>query len=129
MIPWPIALLTLFYAVIATASAAKVWKILAGVSEQAILWPLSWFVLFSIIMCGLPLLKPWARRLAVFGSLILMIACLAVSALLIVTSQPIGALCATVASGVQFLMIRYLRRPFVRAYFSEGAILPVSSRR
>ena len=45
MIPIPVALLALFYAVIATMSGVSVWKVVTGVSQQSIVWPLGWLAL------------------------------------------------------------------------------------
>ena len=45
MVPWPVALLALFYGVVAAMSAANLWKILAGVSDKPVAWALVWVVL------------------------------------------------------------------------------------
>lgn len=119
MIPWPIALLTLFYGLIAAASGAMVWKILAGSSRQPLLWALAWLAVSGGVMCGLPLLKPWARRLAIFGSVVLTALTLSVAALFIMASRPLAALVITLGAGLHVVTIRYLRRPAVRAWFNE----------
>ena len=124
MVPWPIALLSLFYGVIAAVSAAIVWKILAGVHHpgpvgagQSIMWALCWLVLAIGVTCGLPLLKAWARGWAVFGSVVMMITTLAVAGLLAASGHPLGALIATVSAATHVVIIRYLQRPAVKAYF------------
>ena len=121
MMPWPIALLTLFYGVIAAASAAAVWKIVIGVSQQSALWPIAWLAVSAALMCGLPMLKSWARRLAVFASLAMMLMTLALAALLVMKAQPLFGLSATLGAAVHILVIRYLQRPMVKAYFAGTA--------
>ena len=123
MVPWPIALLTLFYGIIAAASAAMVWRILGGQVYQPLIWAISWLLLSGSIMCGLPLLKSWARMLAVFGSVLLTILALAVAGLLAMSRHPWGALLATLGAGVHVLVIRYLRRPIIRGYFDGENLL------
>ena len=121
MIPWPIAILTLCYGAMAAASAATVWKISAGLSQQPIGWPLVWFAWSSATMCGLPLLKPWARWAAILGSLVLMISTLAVAGMLVLAHRPLAALLATFGAAVHVLIIRYLQRPIVKEYFGMGS--------
>jgi len=118
MIPWPIALLCLFYAALTAASAAAVWKIATGASGQPLVWAAAWLSLSCAVMCGLPLLKAWARTLAVFGAILMAALSLAVAGLLVISGRPMEALLATLAAGVHVLIIRYLRRPAVRAMFS-----------
>ena len=120
MIPWPIALLSLFYAVLAAVSAATLWKILTGESPQSLAWAAVWFGLSAGVMCGLPLLKPWARQLAVYVSTLLLVTTLAIAAMLAAKGRPLGALLTTLAAGLQAVVIRYLRRPAVTAWFQHG---------
>ena len=117
MVPWPIALLTLFFGVIATIAAATVWKIVSGASDQPLVWPLVWLGLSCAAMCGLPLLKPWARTLAVAGSWLMALATLSLAALLVVSGKSIVALGATLGTLVYLIIIRYLGRADVKAYF------------
>ncbi len=120
MVPWPIALLTLLYGVIAAVSAATVWQVVGGFTSRPLTWPLLWLAASGSAMCGLPLLKPWARVIAIWASVGLMLATLSVAALLVASGRPLGALVATCGAGVHILVIRYLRRPVVRAYFISG---------
>jgi hypothetical protein len=110
----------LFYGLIAAASGAMAWKIAIGSSRQPLLWALSWLVVSGGVMCGLPLFKPWARRLAIFGSAVLMALTLSVAAACIMASRPLAALIITLGAGLHVLTIRYLRRPAVRRWFDEG---------
>ena len=119
MVPWPIALLTLFFGVIAAASGAMVWKVLTGASERSFTWSVAWLVLSMAIACGLPLLKPWARTLAVVGTWLLALMTLAISALLVLSGKPLVALGATLGTIVYLLIIRYLGRADVKAYFNK----------
>ncbi len=118
MIPWPIALLSLFYGVLTAASAATVWKILTGALHQPLLWALAWLALSVGAMCGLALLKSWGRALAIFGSVLMAVLTLAVAGLCAINGHPFGGLLSTVGAGIHLIVIRYLRRPMVRAYFA-----------
>ena len=119
MIPWPVALLSLFYALVATVSASAAWKVVSGMSDRPILWPLAWLALAFSTMCGLALLKPWGRGLAVLGSVVMAVVTLAFAGLLVAGGHPIGALLATIAASVHVIVIRYLGRPVVRSYFGR----------
>ena len=119
MVPWPIALLTLFFGVIAAASGATAWKVLNGASERSLTWAVAWLALSIAIACGLPLLKRWARRLAVIGTWGLALMTLAVSAFLILSGRPLAALGSTLATVVYLVVIRYLGRPSVKTYFTS----------
>ena len=129
MVPWPIALLSLFYGVIATIAAASVWKVAVGMSHQHMLWPLTWLVLSSGAMCGLPLLKPWGRRLAIWTSALLLLVTLAIAGLCVRSGHPVGGLLAAFIAGTHVLVIRYLQRPIVKAYFESGERCEVRSAR
>lgn len=117
MVPWPIAVLSLVYGVMAAASAAMVWKITLGIVERPIIWPMGWLSLSVAAMCGLALLKPWARGLAIVGLALIALVTLAVAGLFILSARPWIALLTTLGAGVPLVMIRYLRRPTVRAFF------------
>ena len=121
MVPWPIALLTLFYGVIAAASAVTAWRVVAGAINRPLIWPAGWLVLSASIMCGLPLLRPWARGLAVMMSALMVLVTLSMAGLFVMAGHPLGAVLATVGAGVHLVIIRYLRRPNVRAYFDGCA--------
>jgi len=119
MVPWPIALLAMLYAVIATASAAAFWRIVSGTSHQSVVWPLGWLALSAAAMVGLALLRPWARRLAIVGLALITMTMLALAALLVMAGRPLGGLLATAAASVHVVIIYYLRRPAVRAMFQD----------
>ena len=122
MVPWPIALLSVCYGLVAAVSATLVWKVATGAAHQPLVWPVAWLALSGGIMCGLPLLKPWARRLAIVGSVWLMVVTLSVAGLLIIHGRPLAGLLATVGAALHVIVIRYLNRPQVRVWFR-----PVSS--
>ncbi len=117
MLPWPIAVLSLVYGVIAAASAATAWRISAGLIDRPIIWPVAWLALSVAAMCGLALLKPWARTLAIIGLALIALVALAVAGLFILGARPWVALLVTLAAGVPLVMVRYLRRPTVKAFF------------
>ncbi len=117
MVPGPIALLSLFYGVIATIAAASIFKILAGASTQSLIWPLLWFGLAAGAMCGLPLLKSWARRVAIAGSIGMSLLMLGVAASYVSSAHPLAGLLTALLAGTHILIIRYLRRPDVKGYF------------
>ena len=118
MVPWPIGILTLFYGVIAAASAATAWKVVIGASQQPLSWPLLWLALSGGIVYGLPLLRAWARTLAIAGSALLMLSSLAVAGRIIMAGHPLAGLLATLGAGVHGIVIRYLTRPHVKAWFA-----------
>jgi len=117
MVPWPIALLTLFFGVIATIAAATVWKIVSGASDQPLVWPLVWLALSGGVMLGLPLLKLWGRVVAVVASGLMAVTTLAIAARLISAGHPLASLLATVSAGAHVLAIRYLQRPPIKLLF------------
>lgn len=121
MVPWPIALLTLFYGVIAAASAVTAWRVVAGVIDRPLIWPAGWLVLSASVMCGLPLLRRWARALAVITSALMVLVALSMAGVFVMAGHPLGAVLATVGAGMHLVIIRYLRRPHVRAYFDGCA--------
>ncbi len=120
MIPWPIALLALFYGAVAAASSAMAWRILLGVSRQSLLWATVWLAVSLGAMCGLPLLKPWGRKCAIFGSVVFIVLTLSIAALFVIGRRPWGALLATCATGLHVIVIRYLNRPMVKTWFEQG---------
>ena len=117
MVPWPIAILTLLYGVIATASAVSCWKTAVGLTHQAPVWPLAWLAVSTGATIGLPLLKPWGRGLAVCTSVLLLAVTLAIAGLLVAAGRPLAGLLATGLAGTHVLSIRYLQRSTVKAYF------------
>ncbi len=119
MVPWSIAVLSVGYGVLATVSLATVWKILGGAVDRPLIWPVAWLALSTTVMCGLPLLKSWARRLAIAGSVALLVTTLAVAGALVASGRPGLGLAATLGAGVHVLIIRYLQRPSVKAWFTE----------
>ena len=119
MIPWPIALLALFYSVVATTSAASALQVLTGAVSRPIAWPLCWLVLSAGAMCGLPLLRSWGRRFAVWTSSLLTASTLAGSALLVASGRPVAGLAVTFSTAFHLLVIRYLTRPSVKTYFAS----------
>ena len=119
MVPWPIAALTLFYGAMAAAASAAVWKVLMGAVQRPLIWPLAWLGLSAAAAYGLPLLKPWARAVAIAGAWLMAVTTLSLAALLITGGKPVVALGATLGTLVYLVIIRYLGRPTVKAYFNS----------
>ena len=117
MIPWPLALLSLFDAVVATISAATLWQIATGVAARPLVWPLVWLTLSGGAMVGLPLLKPWGRAVTIAASILMTATTLAIAAALVAAGRPGLSLLATVSAGAHVLAIRYLRRPAIKLLF------------
>ena len=127
MVPWPIALLTLFYGAIAALSAATVWHIMIGVATRSLAAHVGWLILSAGAMCGLPLLKPWGRSLAMATSLLLMGVLLAMAALVVGANRPWLGLATAMVAAMQMVPIRYLQRPQVKQLFRDGQLPDVNS--
>lgn len=122
MIPWPIAALTLFYGILATLAASGVWRMVAASGGgPAPWWMLGWFLATASATCGLPLLRPWARVLAVWISIWIGVVTMAYAALLVRAGQPGLGLAASISTVVQWIIVRYLQRPAVKAWFRPNA--------
>ncbi|GEM_PF-1682743 len=122
MVPWPIACLSLFFGIIATASAANLWKIVSGMSQQSVIWSVLWLGVSVGAMCGLALLKPWGRTLAIAGFIALCAVMLAMAGLLASAHHPAGAILSAVMAGVHIVAIRYLQRDATKAYFTTTVL-------
>lgn len=118
MVPWPIALLTLFYGIVAALSASTIWQIATGAVMRPLLWPILWLAVSAGVMCGLPLLRPWGRSLAIIASWLMVAVTLAIAGLVVMAGRPLLGLLATVSGTVHVVAIRYLQRPAVKAYFN-----------
>jgi hypothetical protein len=126
MVPWSIALLTMFYAALASASAAALWQATQGTSlARSLGWSGFWCILSAVLAVGLALLKPWARRLAIWSSVFMMVGALGVAGMAIAQAnpEPVRSLIATAWASVQVVVIRYLSRPHVKAWFIHGVQL------
>ena len=117
MVPWPIALLTLGYGVVAAVSSATVWKAVIGPHQPWPLWPSVWLAISAGAMIGLALLKPWGRMLAIVTSIALTLTTLAIAARCVSAGQPVAGLLAAFATSIHLLTIRYLQRPTIKRYF------------
>ena len=75
-----------------------------------------------MLVIGLAWLKPWARRLAIWTSVLMMLGAMGVAgiALAKASPQPMRSLMATGLAGVQLVVIRYLTRPHVKAWFGTA---------
>jgi hypothetical protein len=119
MIPWPIALLALFYAALGALAAASAWQIVSGVASRP-LWPQAlWLIVSMGAVCGLPLLKSWGRWCALVGALWLAATIVAVAAWFIAMRAPLQGLIAGLSTVVPLVVVRYLTRPKVKAWFTN----------
>ena len=121
MIPWPIALLVILYAAIATASAASAWRAWQGWEAHSVWWPVFWMIACGAVALGLAWLKPWARAAAVWLSVLLVAGSLGSAWLAIAAARPAPAqgIAATLIAGAHLVVIRYLTRPRVTGWFSQ----------
>lgn len=117
MVPWPIALLSVFYGILAASAAAMAWKAIAGLGHQGWVGPAVWLAISAALMIGLPLLKAWARRLAIIGSGVLLLVALGVAGICVTQGRPGWALLSTLTASFHVLVIRYLQRPSIKEYF------------
>ena len=124
MIPWSIGALALLFGIVATVSAATVWRILIGAVTRPLVWPAIWLLVSSGAMIGLPLLRPWGRTLAVAGLWLMVLVSVSVAAALIAGGRPLGALGAGCGAAVPLAAIRYLGRPTIKAYFAGSDQIP-----
>ena len=120
MIPWPIALLTLYFGALASASAASLWRIVAGDTGRPWAGPAAWLIVTAGATLGLALMKPWGRWMAMSGAYLVMATGLGVAAALVASQQAGLGLLSACGAGAQMLIIRYLRRPMVSAWFDSG---------
>ncbi|MBI3088058.1 MAG: hypothetical protein HYY91_04150 [Candidatus Omnitrophica bacterium] len=121
MIPWPIALLAGLYAVLGTCSAAALWRILQGQEARSPLWPMAWTVVSGAIVVGFAFLKPWARTLAIWSAAFTLVGSLSAALLAVLRPhpEPMRSVTATAMAGVYLLVLRYLTRPHVKAWFTK----------
>ena len=119
MVPWPIAFFVVLYTMLGTAMGADAWRAWQGRAMQRAALPLAWCAIFMTLAIGLSFMRSWARRSVVWVSVFLMVATLsaAVMAVVRVPPQPKAAMWGTLLAGAQFLAIRYLTRPRVKAWF------------
>ena len=116
MIPWPIALFAIFYVCIGSSAAVMV------AHGHGSAWTIVWGGVAVALVWGLVFLKPWARALAVWSSVVMTLAALlsALMAVIVTPADPHLALLATGMAGVQLVVVRYLTRPRVRGWFMES---------
>ena len=121
MIPWPIAIVCGLYTAVATFAAAAAWKGLHAGAPAAVSLSAAWALASAAIVFGLASMKPWSRRLALWTSTALLVSALvtAVWAIFQPSPQPSRSLIATGMASAYLVVVRYLTRPCVRAWFSE----------
>lgn len=71
-------------------------------------------------MLGLPLRQVWGRWFAVLTAWWVTLSILAIAAWLIMAGSPALGLAAGFGTVVPLVAIRYLQRPAIKAYFTQG---------
>lgn len=122
LVPRPVAFLVVFYGCVAAMSAATIWKILSGVVQRPLIWPVVWCAGSAAAVYGLALLRPWGRTLAMAGFAVMTIMTLTVAGLLAMNGHPWVALLATGGAAIYVIGIRYLSRPQVKTWFTKSVI-------
>ena len=119
MIPWPLAALSILYGLLAFLSAVQMVTCIAQQSAAGVVWTALWLVLAAGACIGLPAQKEWGRRFAVVGAALFTVAAIIGAVVLVVHTppQPQQALLETLLAGVALIVVRYLRRPIVKAQF------------
>ena len=122
MIPWPLAALSVLYGLLAFLSAVRLVECIAQQSSAGIVWTVLWLVIASGACIGLPAQKEWGRRFAVVGAALFTVAAIIGAVVLVVRvpPHPQQALLETVLAGVALIIIRYLRRPVIKAQFQAS---------
>jgi hypothetical protein len=118
MIPWPIALIIVIHAVVGTVSLAGLVQGMARPSPQ-LLVPALWLAVSCAAVLGLSGMRPWARRLAVWSSMVMMLMGLAAGLMAAILTPPSArhSLLGTGLASVHLFLVRYLTRPHVRRWF------------
>ena len=122
MIPWPIAIFAAFYAAVGTSAAAKLWNLMSGqpsAGHPSEVWLAFWAVVSIALAVGFMLMKSWARRVAVWSSVLMMGGALVSAWIAAVHAQARLGFISTGVATVQLVAIRYLTRPRVREWFVQ----------
>ena len=119
MIPWPIALLSVFYALIATSAAAQCYKIALGALDKPLAPQVAWLLVAGGAMIGLPMRRVWGRWCAIACAWWMTFTVLAIAAWLISQREPGWGLVAGLGTVVPLVAARYLTRPKVKSWFTD----------
>ena len=121
MIPWPLAALSMLYGSLAFLSAVHLMTCLAQRDVVSSIWLVLWLAVTAGACIGLPGQKEWGRRCALAGALLFLVTAIVVAfmALLVSPPQPRVALTVTLLAGAPMIILRYLRRPVVKAQFQQ----------
>ncbi len=119
MIPWPLAALSMLYGLLAFLSVVRLTACLAQHDVMSSVWTALWLAVTAGACIGLPGQKEWGRRCAVGGAALFTAAAI-ISAVVVVVRvppQPRYALLDTLLAGAALIVMRYLRRPVIKAQF------------
>ncbi len=116
-IPIAVAVISVYYAGIATFSVGAIWKTAIGSWQFPVGWAVIAAVLSAATAVGLAMLKTWARKLGRFTSALFALLGLWVATACVATSQPLLGIAASFFSGLHMAAYYYLRRPMIKAFF------------
>ena len=119
MIPWPLAALAVVYGLLAFLSAVRVVTCLAVRDWLGVGWSGLWFAVTAVACVGLPAQRELGRKCAIIGAVLFLPVALrvAVQHVLQTPPRPDGALISVALAGVAMIILRYLRRPVIKAQF------------
>ena len=109
----------MLYGLLAFLSAVHLTTCLAQRDLLSVVWTLLWLAVTAGACIGLPGQHEWGRRCAVAGAIAFLIAAMVAALMAIFTAppRPQAALTATLLAGVPLIILRYLRRPIIKAQF------------
>jgi len=115
MIPWPIAVLSTWFGILAACAAFNALTTsLIGVA----VWSWLWCGVAFLTTITLATMRVWARRMAVGVAVFFMAgALLAALGTAMLAQHPLRILVSTAMAGVHLIVARYLTRPRVKAWF------------
>ena len=116
------ALFAAFYAAIGTSAAAKLWNVMSGqpsAGHPSEVWLAFWTAVSITLTVGFMLMKPWARRAAVWSSVLMMGGALVSAWIAAVHAQARLGFISTGVATIQLVAVRYLTRPHVKAWFIQ----------
>ena len=120
MIPLPIALLSVFFGLLAATSAMSVWSVMNGAVHKPLVSQVAWLLLSAGAMIGLPLRKTWGLWCAIACAWLVVLSVLAIAAWLIASGAPGWGLGCGLGTVVPLTAIRYLTRPNVKQWFVKS---------
>ncbi len=116
-VPSLLAVVCLVYGALAAALGASLYRMLVQNEPGNLVTTGGGFVVAVFVVYGLAFMRKWAWKLTLFASYILVVFGLGLSGLYVLSGYPFYGVIATCVSGLQFVVIRYLKRPVIRTLF------------